>query len=147
MSRFSLTSFWDGVLKGCLAFCADALFSQHLHRATSLFWQSGKSDMTDLEQKEQSKVWRIKPETNPRWVNCRNGLTFFGQEWSHHLFSTHVVVFYFSALLPSGWINAVILHQHLFYSRVQALLLLFPGLKNWTLQKLLWKLRRKITDR
>lgn len=55
----------------------DTLFYQLFGRATSLFWQSGKSDVADLEQKEQIKVWRIKPETNPKWINHRNGHTFF----------------------------------------------------------------------
>lgn len=70
------SSFWKGFPKGGSGLCADALFSQLLGRAASSFWQSGETDMTDLEHKEQGKFWRIKPGKN-KWVDSMNGHIFF----------------------------------------------------------------------
>lgn len=119
------------------------LFSQQVDKATFLFWQSAKSDVADLEQKEQSKVWRIKPETNPKWINDK--------EWTHllcHIICLHLPLSCFTFQQHCLQAESVQcdLHQNLFYSRVQDLFPDFPGLKNWTLQKLLWKPRRKIAD-
>lgn len=129
-------------LKGGSSLCVDALFSQHLDRAASLFWHSGKSDVADLEQKEQSlkNKARNKPQMNQL------------QEWTHllcHIISLHLTLLRSTSQHCCLQVESMHCdsHQDLFYLRVQDLFLDFPRLNNWTFQKLLWKLSIKITNR
>lgn len=144
MSRFSqTTSFWESFPKGGPAVCR--------YLVLPALWQSNFLILTVWQvwcgwfRAERAKSslkdkTRNKPQMNQP------------QEWAHllrHIISLHLTLSHFTSQQHCLQVETMQcdLHQDLFYSRVQDLFLDFPGLKNWTWQKLLWKPRRKITDR
>lgn len=93
--------------------------------------------MAGLEQKEQRKVWRVKPAKaeSTAWMDTPSA--------SRNLFASHIVMLYASSLLSSCSASAVWSPSGSFLSRS-------PRLKSRTLQKLLSTFmktfRRKIPD-